>query len=71
MISKSADMFLATCIEWYSVWTDLDLDRVLEDFEKYHPMIVKAIESHDADEAYRLSLAHTQEIIDFYRSGKS
>ena len=54
MISKSADMFLATCIEWYSVWTDLDLDRVLEDFEKYHPMIVKAIESHDADEAYTL-----------------
>ena len=71
MISKSADMFLTTCIEWYSVWTDLDLDRVLEDFEKYHPMIVKAIESHDADEAYRLSLEHTQEIIDFYRSGKS
>lgn len=71
MISKSADMFLATCIEWYKVWTDLNLDKVLESFEKYHPVILNAIESHDAEEAYRLSISHTQEIIDFYRNGKS
>lgn len=71
MITKSANMILATCTEWYNVWTDLDLDRVIGDFEKYHPLIADAIEAHDDEEAYRLSMAHTQEIIDFYRSKKS
>lgn len=71
MISKSARMFLATCIEWYQVWTDTDLDRMLESMEKYHPAIIQAIEEHDEEKAYRLSMAHTQEIIDFYKKGRS
>ena len=71
MIINSASMFLATCIEWYQVWNDLDLDRVLEDFDRYHPQILKAVEEHDSDRAYALSKAHTQEIIDIYREKKS
>ncbi|MGN1349868.1 MAG: FadR/GntR family transcriptional regulator [Anaerovoracaceae bacterium] len=71
MIINSVNMFLATCIEWYRVWNDLDLDRVLEGFEKYHPRIIEAIEEHDSDRAYALSKAHTQEIIDFYRRKKT
>lgn len=71
MISKSAEMVLAACTEWYNVWTDLDLEKVLEDFERYHPAIISAIEAHDEEKAYELSLAHTQEIIDFYKNRKS
>lgn len=70
IISKSARMFLATCIEWYQVWTDSDLDKLLEGMEKYHPAIIQAIEEHDEDKAYELSMAHTQEIIDFYKRGR-
>ena len=31
IISRSLPMFLATCTEWYSVWTSLDFGKVLEE----------------------------------------
>ena len=68
IISRSLPMFLATCTEWYSVWTSLDFGKVLESFRRYHRKILEAVESHDADSAYRYAAEHTQEIIDIYES---
>ena len=49
IISRSLPMFLATCTEWYSVWTSLDFGKVLESFRRYHRKILEAVESHHAD----------------------
>ena len=68
IISRSLPMVLATCTEWYSVWTSLDFGKVLESFRRYHRKILEAVESHDADSAYRYAAEHTQEIIDIYES---
>lgn len=69
IISRSLPMFLATCTEWYSVWTSLDFERVLNSFEYFHKKILEAVETHDPEKAYRYSADHTQEIIDIYQSG--
>ena len=69
IISRSLPMFLATCTEWYSVWTSLDFERVLNSFEYFHKKILEAVEAHDPEKAYRYSADHTQEIIDIYQSG--
>ena len=70
IISRSLPMFIASCSEWYNVWTSLDFGKVLESFEKYHPKILEAVEAHDPDSAYRYSKEHTQEIIDIYLNKK-
>jgi DNA-binding FadR family transcriptional regulator len=70
IISRSLPMFVASCSEWYNVWTSLDFGKVLDSFETYHPKILAAVEAHDPDMAYQYSREHTQEIIDIYRSQK-
>ncbi len=67
IISRSLPMFIASCTEWYSVWTDLDINRVLDSFDKYHALILKAVEEHNGEDAYRYSKEHTQDIISIYR----
>ncbi len=68
IISRSLPMFIASCTEWYSVWTNLDFNRVLDSFEKYHDLILKAVEEHDTESAYKYSKEHTQDIISIYRN---
>ena len=70
IISRSLPMFIASCSEWYNVWTSLDFGKVLDSFEVYHPKILEAVEAHDPDSAYRYAKEHTQEIIDIYLSRK-
>ena len=63
-------MFLTTCAGWLDVWVALDLDRVLENFEKDHTAILEALEEHDPEKAYRLALEHTEEVIEIYQSNQ-
>ena len=70
IISRSVPMFLTTCAGWLDVWVALDLDRVLENFEKDHTAILEALEEHDPEKAYRLALEHTEEVIEIYQSNQ-
>lgn len=71
IITRSLPMFIASCSEWYKVWTSLDFEKALESFEKYHMLIIEALERHDGDSAYEYSKAHTQEIIEIYFSKRA
>lgn len=70
IITKSLPVFISICSEWYSVWTNSDLGKLLEDFEFYHPRILEAVAAHDEEAAYRLASDHTRDIIDIYRNRK-
>ncbi len=66
IISGSVPMFISICAEWYNVWTSLDFESVLENFEFYHPKILAAVEARDPESAYRWSKEHTRKIIEIY-----
>lgn len=66
IISSSLPLFISICAEWYNVWTNLDFNEALENFEIYHPKILEAVEAHDAETAYQHAKEHTRKIIEIY-----